>query len=167
MPRCLRCNAPVLDGEEYCPPDQWFEYNRGFKAVRFDGCASMRAPIYRPRMGKRVHAKRPTPEGITEGRFSLLPKVYSMPHAGEIPLWILEGSPCYSNLRCYKYEAGSAFTNEHYGFGWSRFSQELRRVATELHIALVGFHVPTLAAAEVVEDVLLGERQPSKQLNAC
>lgn len=156
MPRCLRCNAPVADGVEYCPPRRWIEiapHTKKSGLVKFQGCASMCPPTVRiPQVAKWGRTKQPDVTPI---------KPYSMPHAGEIPFWILEDNPCYSNLRCYKYEAGSVFTNEHYGFGWSRFSQELRRVATELHIALVGFHVPTLAAAEVVEDVLLGGRSRS------
>lgn len=157
MHRCKRCSAPVADGVEYCPPREWIEstYN-GPKVVKFRGCDTMHVPIRVSRSGPQAGK---WSRRFVAGAASTPVKPNSVQLAGQIPIWMqLDDMGFYSNLRCYKHAAGSEWTNEHYGFGWSRFSRELRKAAKELHIVLVGYHVPTLAAADVVEGVLLGSR---------
>ncbi len=164
MNRCRRCGAPLRYGAKYCPPKKWLEKRDPDGArikVRFYGCAIAATRRLGPRASGRSRLRveqlaAPLDPLPSEGITAL--KVYPFARRGQLPDRSLEDLPIYSNVREGRYAAGSVWTNERYGWNWARFRRELLKVTTKLGVALIGCHVPTLIAADAVEDVLQGRR---------
>lgn len=167
MNHCKRCRIPIPDGFDYCFPKQSFERvpKHPDMPIAFDGCASLRDPAEKLGHGKgqttkwsRSVGSEPA-ERYEDSDTGAPCEPYSAVYGGELSNWLFEGLHCYSLPKHTKYLACSEWTNEHYGCGWLRFARVLRRVAQERHIALVGFHVASIALTDVVESVLLDELQ--------
>lgn len=143
MNRCARCGAPVPEGIYTCLP------NRSLTGWEFYGCHV--APRSR---GVSVPSKNHRPTDGTPLRACSLFIAYE----GQSPRWVFDADfrphRWVKEKRRDKYAPGSMWTNQRYGFNWSQFTRILRSIARKKHLPLIGFHTSTLAAADLIDDLL-------------
>lgn len=144
MNRCGKCGAPLPEGVFTCLP------NESLTGWEFYGCHA--APLSK---GRAVSGKghRPVDGTSLEAHALLVTFNFHMPR------WIQEEefSRPHRWLKVEhrdKYKPGSMWTNERYGFNWSQFTRILRSIARKKRISLIGFHTSTLAAADLIDDLL-------------